>query len=52
MHWCRKGCDFAKGRVNDKVLRHEADLMCKQMATESYILEDWEDLSKIFYLIR
>jgi hypothetical protein len=23
MHWCRKGCDFAKGRANDTLLRKQ-----------------------------
>jgi len=47
MHWCRKGCDFAVGRVNDPILRYEASNMCKMMATEMYQLQDWEDLDKI-----
>ena len=47
MHWCRKGCDFAKGRVNDVILREEAKNMCKQMATQSYYLQEWEDLDNI-----
>lgn len=46
-HWCRKGCDFAKGRVNNPILRKEAELMCKQIALESYSLQQWEDLDNI-----
>lgn len=46
-HWCRKGCDFAKGRVNNVVLRKEAELMCKQLALQSYKLNEWEDLDNI-----
>lgn len=47
MHWCRKGCDFSKGRVNDPMMRKEADNMCKMMAIQSYELQRWEDLDKI-----
>lgn len=46
-HWCRKGCDFAKGRVNNPILRKEAEFMCKQIALESYSLQHWEDLDNI-----
>eukprot|EP01017_Pseudomicrothorax_dubius_P049583 TRINITY_DN923_c0_g2_i2.p1 TRINITY_DN923_c0_g2~~TRINITY_DN923_c0_g2_i2.p1 ORF type:complete len:106 (-),score=25.14 TRINITY_DN923_c0_g2_i2:105-422(-) len=31
---CRKGCDFAVGRVNDPVGRQEADDMCKRYTAE------------------
>jgi len=47
MHWCRKGCDFAKGRVSDPILRYEANNMCKMMAVSMYRLEKWEDLDNI-----
>jgi hypothetical protein len=47
MHWCRKGCDFSKGRVNDPLLRKEADNMCKMMAISSYKLQQGEDLDNI-----
>lgn len=46
-HWCRKGCDYSKGRVNDPILRKESELMCKQVALLSYKLERWEDLDNI-----
>ncbi len=46
-HWCKKGCDFAKGRVNNQLLRKESEHMCKQLALQSYKLEDWEDLDNI-----
>lgn len=47
MHWCRKGCDFAKGRVNDSILRKEAVNMCKMTAITNYELQPWEDLDNI-----
>jgi hypothetical protein len=47
MHWCRKGCDFAKGRVNDPLLRSEADNMCKKIATDYFYLNPDEDLDNI-----
>ena len=47
MHWCRKGCDFARGRVNDVILRKEATQMCKQFASQSFHLQEWEDLDNI-----
>ena len=47
MHWCRKGCDFSKGRVNEPVLRKEANNMCKMMAISEYELQPWEDLDAI-----
>jgi hypothetical protein len=47
MHWCRKGCDFAKGRVNDPLLRKEAVNMCKMMAVSEYQIQPWEDLDSI-----
>lgn len=47
MHWCRKGCDFAYGRVNDPLLRKEANNMCKMMAIESFKLKPDEDLDNI-----
>lgn len=46
-HWCRKGCDFAKGRVNHSVMRKEAENMCKMIALEKYQLEHNEDLDNI-----
>jgi hypothetical protein len=46
-HWCRKGCDFSKGRVNDPILRKESENMCKQIALQSYYLQPWEDLDNI-----
>jgi len=46
-HWCRKGCDFAKGRVNDPILRLEAENMCKQITLQSYYLQKHEDLDNI-----
>lgn len=46
-HWCRKGCDFSKGRVNEPILRKESEFMCKQLALQSFKLQDWEDLDKI-----
>ena len=46
-HWCRKGCDYSKGRVNDPILRKDAENMCKQVAMESYYLREWEDLDNI-----
>jgi len=46
-HWCRKGCDFAKGRVNDPILRKESENMCKQITLQSYHLRPWEDLDSI-----
>lgn len=47
MHWCRKGCDFARGRVNDPILRKESENMCKMTAVNMYILNDWEDLDNV-----
>lgn len=47
VHWCQKGCDYAKGRVNHPILRKEAENMCKMVAAESYHLESWEDLDNI-----
>ncbi len=47
MHWCRKGCDFAKGRVNDPILRQDAVNMCKSMAIHEYYLKPGEDLNNI-----
>jgi hypothetical protein len=34
--YCYKGCDFATGRVNDPVLRKEAESMCKRFVSEVY----------------
>jgi len=31
---CRKGCDFAVGRVNDEAGREEAQKMCKRFVAE------------------
>ncbi len=42
MHWCRKGCDFSRRKVNDPVLRHEAWNMYKLLALQSYRSEDWK----------
>lgn len=36
---CRKGCDFARGRVNDPELREEAQDMCKQYTAEMYFTD-------------
>ncbi len=59
MFWCQKGCDFAKGRNVDPLLRlaqphhkfdnnpnyrKEAENMCKMMATSTYALQEHEDL--------
>lgn len=33
---CRRGCDFAVGRMNDPVLREEAFDMCKRYTSELY----------------
>ena len=46
---CRKGCDFAMGRVDDPVERETAMKMCKRYATEVFItpegaLDNLEDL--------
>ncbi|CAD8160668.1 unnamed protein product (macronuclear) [Paramecium tetraurelia] len=32
---CWKGCDYATGRVNDPVLRKEAEDMCKRYTAEA-----------------
>lgn len=47
MHWCRKGCDFAKGRVNDPGLRKESENMCKMMAISMYEVQHWENLDNL-----
>merc|ERR1711976_1100061 len=33
---CKKGCDFATGRMNDEKEREEAQNMCKSYANELY----------------
>mmetsp|Transcript_16364 Transcript_16364/g.23719 ORF Transcript_16364/g.23719 Transcript_16364/m.23719 type:complete len:102 (+) Transcript_16364:729-1034(+) len=33
--FCYKGCDYAVGRVNDPILRKEAESMCKRLTAES-----------------
>lgn len=43
--YCYKGCDYAKGRVNDTELRQEATDMCKRMTTEA--MSTNEDLDKL-----
>ena len=45
--WCQKGCDFARGRNTDPILREEADNMCKMMAASNYALLEHEDLGKL-----
>lgn len=43
---CRKGCDFAMGRINDPSGREEVVDMCKQYAAEHFFTEVGE-LDKI-----
>ena len=45
--WCQKGCDFGRGRMSDKLLRMEADNMCKMMAQSSYALMEEENLDDV-----
>ena len=33
---CKKGCDFAVGRMNEENTRDEAQIMCKSYANELY----------------
>ncbi len=45
--WCQKGCDLARGRMSDPVLRTEAENMCKMLASNNYQLHDHEDLDHV-----
>ena len=46
--FCKKGCDYAHGRVNYPSMRAEAERMCKRMTAESIDtqmnLDDIKDL--------
>mmetsp|Transcript_7097 Transcript_7097/g.7980 ORF Transcript_7097/g.7980 Transcript_7097/m.7980 type:complete len:83 (-) Transcript_7097:39-287(-) len=50
MFYCRKGCDFSMGRMQDPDDRLEAENMCKMLSStlyvthEDYALEDIDDL--------
>mmetsp|Transcript_6049 Transcript_6049/g.8947 ORF Transcript_6049/g.8947 Transcript_6049/m.8947 type:complete len:102 (+) Transcript_6049:19-324(+) len=43
--FCYSGCDFAVGRVNDPILRRQAENMCKRLTAES--MDTQVDLDKI-----
>jgi len=45
--WCQKGCDFARGRMSDKLQREEAENMCRMMASSTYGLQEDEDLEHV-----
>jgi len=47
MFWCQKGCDIAKGRMNDPIERTRTDSMCKMLATNNYALQEDENLDEI-----
>lgn len=45
--WCQKGCDFARGRMSDEILRMEANKMCQMAAQSNYALHESEDLDNV-----
>jgi len=47
LFWCQKGCDFARGRMSDPLLRMEAENMCKMMAGSSYALTENDNLEDV-----
>jgi hypothetical protein len=43
--FCFRGCDYARGRVNDPQLRTQAERMCKRLGNEIMYTE--EDVSQL-----